>query len=565
MNSTTTVSCLDDDSQRELDDLNKRINALQERKHALTLEAFQVHTAIRTLQSRAAHITNKTAPVSRLPSDVLAIIFEESRRLLIPWSSVVKRPLSPEVQLSHVSSRWREVALSTPALWTTIRFPILHKETAAMAYLQRCNQAPLNIHIGPRVSDPDSLRFIAAQFVPRLNQIRELTIDTNERQELCALLPLFAEEPASILRRLRICCDDTRSASGAVSRLDIFKAGAPLLSDVRLSALAVGLPQCSATTLHLEQQPGPGNPLSRLAFLDILVPLSATLTTLHLRGYISGFHQEPGSTPVELPALKELLVCGNTLNHGFNVFRNISTPAIRTLSLINVKRQGLSSIHKFIARTSPEHFQHLHTLRYINCEIDDDLDVYLPHATSALTELVVSVKHHAHLLRLLLNSDRQAALHGVPPLWRNLRTLTLRVFEPLDREREDVDSDEEDDLPPTMGLLLEVVQERKAVGKPLDLLRIEGPHARSFYEEFTTLLMKTHEDIYTELFSASFPSSVDAQESEVDWAFAAYYIAKQYRLFMFKKHQQFGPHCNPAIHSGGLPVVAYPSTHTQVP
>lgn len=565
MSSTSSVSFLDDDSQRELDDLNKRINALQERKHALTFEAFQVHTTIRTLQSRAAHITNKTVPVSRLPSDVLAIIFEESRRPLIPWSNLVKRPLSPEVQLSHVSSRWREVALSTPALWTTIRFPILHKEAAAMAYLQRCNQAPLHVHIGPRISDPDSLRFITAQFVSRLNQIRELTFDTDERQELCALFPLFADAPASTLRRLKICCNDTRGASGVVPRLDIFKAGAPLLSDIRLSALTVGLPQCSATTLHLEPQPGPGNPLSRLAFLDILAPLSATLTILHLKGFISGFHQEPGSAPVELPALKELLVYGNTLNHGFNVFRNISTPAITTLSLVNVRRQGLSSIHKFITRTSPEHFQHLRTLRYINCDIDDDLDVYLPHATSALTELAVSVKHHTHLLRLLLNSDRQAALHGVPPLWRNLHTLTLHVSKPLDREREDVDSDEEDDPPPTMGLLLEVVQERRAVGRPLDLLRIEGPHARSFYEEFTTLLVKTHEELHTELFSASLPSSIDVQDSEMDWAFVAYYIGNQYRLFMFKKHQQFAPHGTPAIHPRGLPVMAYPSTHAQVP
>jgi len=462
MDSMTLRSLLDDESQRELDDLRERIETLQERKRVLTSEAFQLHNALRTLQSRAAHITNKTAPVSRLPSDVLAIIFEESRRLLAPWSSVASRPLSPEIQLSHVSSRWREVALSTPALWTTIRFPILHKEAAVVVYLQRCNQAPLSVHIGPRVADPDSLRFIATQFVPRLNQIRELTLDTDEFAELCSLFYLFSEPPALILKRLKICCGDARGATGVPPRRDIFIAGAPLLSDIRLSAFPVGLPQTSATTLHFEPPPGPGNPLSRSAFLDILTPLSATLSNLHLRGYISGFHQEPGSAPVELPALKELVVHANSLNHGFNVFRNISTPAIESLSLVNVRRQGLSSIHKFIARTSPEHFQHLHTLRYINCDIDDDLDIYLPHATFALNELAVSVTRHTHLLRLLLNSDKQATLHGVPPLWPNLRTLSLHVPKSLDREREDSDSEEEDDPPPTMGLLLEVVQQRKA-------------------------------------------------------------------------------------------------------
>lgn len=562
----TLRSCLDDDSQRELDDLNTRIDALKEKKRALTIEASHLQTALLTLQSRAAHIKNKIAPVSRLPSDVLAIIFEESRRLLAPWSSVTNRPLSPEVQLSHVSSRWREVALSTPALWTTIRFPILHKEAAVIVYLQRCNQAPLSVHIGPTVTDPDSLRFIAAQFVPRLDQIRELTLDTDEFPELCSLFTLFSDASALMLRRLKICCSDARGATGVPSRSDIFKAGAPLLSDIRLSAFPVGLPQSSATTLHFEPLPGPGHPLSRNTFLDILTPLSATLSTLHLRGYISGFHQEPGSAPVELPALKELVVHANSLNHGFNVFRNISTPAIKSLSLVNVRRQGLSSIHKFIARTSPEHFQHLDTLRYINCHIDDDLDVYLPHATSALTELALSVNHHTHPLRLLLNSDKQATLHGVPPLWPNLRTLTLHIPKLLDREREDMDSDEDDDPPPTMGLLLEVVQQRRAVGRPLHLIRMEGPHARPFFEEFAVILLKAHEDLRSEFCSGSFPYSADVQDSEVDWAFAAQYIGHQYRIFRFKKHQHFAPRGAPATQPRGIPAFLYPSTPpTQVP
>ena len=561
----SSCSRLDDKSQRELDDLYKQINTLQERKRALTSEAFQLHSALRTLQSRAAHITNKTAPVSRLPSDVLTIIFEESRRLLAPWSSVTSRPLSPEVQLSHVSSRWREVALSTPALWTTIRFPILHKEAAVVAYLQRCNQAPLNVHIGPKVDDPNLLRFIADQFIPRLNQIRELTLDTDEYPELCALFSLFADGHAVILTRLKICCNNLRGVTGAPPRLDIFKGGAPFLSDIRLSAFLVGLPQSSATTLYFEPPPGPRSPLSRNAFLDILTPLSATISTLHLKGYISGFHDEPGSAPIELPALKELYVHGNSLNHGFNVFRNISTPAIKSLSLVDVKRQGLSSIHRFIARTSPEHFQHLHTLRYINCDIDDDLDVYLPYATSALTELAVSIGHHTRLLRLLLNSDKQAALHGVRPLWSNLRTLSLYVPSSWQVDGDDIDSDEEDGPPPTMGLILELVQQRSAMGRPLDLLRIEGTHARSFYDELTAVLSKAHEDLRSEFCSVSLPYSAGVQDSEVDWAYAAHFIGNQYRLFMFKKHQQFAPHGAQATQPNRVvSSYLYPSTPTQV-
>ncbi|KAF9236715.1 hypothetical protein BU15DRAFT_49671, partial [Melanogaster broomeanus] len=142
------MTCLDEAAQKEVDALTSQIAALQARKQAIANEAFHVQYSIYTLQSRIAQITNETAPVSRLPSDVLAIIFEESRRLLYNWAGP-RRPLPIEVQLSHVCARWRQVALSTPSLWTTIRVPILHRENAVRAYFQRCNQCPLDIHLGP--------------------------------------------------------------------------------------------------------------------------------------------------------------------------------------------------------------------------------------------------------------------------------------------------------------------------------------------------------------------------------------------------------------------------------
>ncbi|KAF8837263.1 hypothetical protein BDN67DRAFT_909567, partial [Paxillus ammoniavirescens] len=142
------ICCLDEAAQKEVDALATKIAALQARKQELSNEAFHVQYSILTLQSRIAQITNETAPISRLPSDVLAIIFEESRRLLNQWPGP-RRPLPVEVQLSHVCARWRQVALSTPSLWTTIKVPILHREVAVRAYLQRCNQSPLDIHLGP--------------------------------------------------------------------------------------------------------------------------------------------------------------------------------------------------------------------------------------------------------------------------------------------------------------------------------------------------------------------------------------------------------------------------------
>ncbi|KIJ67099.1 hypothetical protein HYDPIDRAFT_48176, partial [Hydnomerulius pinastri MD-312] len=160
-----------------------------------------------------------------------------------------------------------------------------------------------------------------------------------------------------------------------------------------------------------------------------------SLTTLHLKGFVSGFHEEPGSAPVVLPALRELLVHGNALIHGFNppfanglrLFDLISAPNIETLVLEDVKSPALASIHKFIARSYPNAFQSLGTLRYVRCEFGPDMDVHLLRAMPAVTDLVLSVDKNMHLVRLLVNSDKQAAMYSCPPMWPNLRTLTLHT------------------------------------------------------------------------------------------------------------------------------------------
>ncbi|KAI5988476.1 hypothetical protein F5J12DRAFT_690771, partial [Pisolithus orientalis] len=90
---------------------------------------------------------NDAAPISRLPSDVLDIIFDERRRVLLRWTGF-RSPLPIEVQLSHVCRRWRQVALNTPSLWNTLRILILHRESAIRTYLHR--RCPFSVHLGPQ-------------------------------------------------------------------------------------------------------------------------------------------------------------------------------------------------------------------------------------------------------------------------------------------------------------------------------------------------------------------------------------------------------------------------------
>lgn len=541
--------CLSEAAQKEQEELTLRIAALEVEKQELTKGLNHVNETIHSLRSRVAQIENETVPISCLPSDVLEIIFDESRRLLFPWAGF-RRPLPIEVQLSHVCRRWRQVALSTPSLWNTLRVPILHRESAIRTYLQRCNQCPLSVHLGPQLSDRRIMDVITSVLIPRIGQFRELILDTQDRQELYSLLCHLVNTAAPCLQRLKITSSDPARGQGSYPPIEIFKQGAPLLSDVRLSALPITLPQAAVSTLHFDPLPGPVIPLPRSHLLSIITPVASSLTVLYLKGFVSGFHEEPGSAPVVLPALRELVVHGHAMIHGFNVFRNISAPSLRFFTLYALKRQALSPIHKFMTRTSPDQFRSLRSLHYIDCEMDDDLDIYLPHATSGLTHLSVSLGIHTHLMRLLSNSDKQAALHRTVPLWPRLRTLTFHVAA-WSQGRDDIESDEEDELPPAIALLLDVIQLRKTVGTELELLRLEGPHARAFHDELTLALIKSQLQVNIEVLPGLSPDNDSQLLSSGDWAYSGLFYGSQYRTHLYRKMQS-GPHGQNHLHWGSI-------------
>ncbi|KAI0656852.1 hypothetical protein C8Q70DRAFT_319300, partial [Cubamyces menziesii] len=100
--------------------------------HSREQLSYATHTLARVATGINRHL-NSLLPIDRLPPEILLIIFGhvmrsdkihrehlqqgrriENRRLRIT------RPLSALIGLTHVCKRWRDVALSAPALWTNI-------------------------------------------------------------------------------------------------------------------------------------------------------------------------------------------------------------------------------------------------------------------------------------------------------------------------------------------------------------------------------------------------------------------------------------------------------------
>ncbi|KDQ12044.1 hypothetical protein BOTBODRAFT_57108 [Botryobasidium botryosum FD-172 SS1] len=105
--------------------------------HAMSSYVAEILAAIKSRR-------NQHLPAYRLPNEVLAIIFQ----FAVESSSNRGRPLARKapLNLSHVSSRWREVATTTARLWT--KYDATNARIAGVI-LDRSKRAPLRVKLAP--------------------------------------------------------------------------------------------------------------------------------------------------------------------------------------------------------------------------------------------------------------------------------------------------------------------------------------------------------------------------------------------------------------------------------
>ncbi|KIM52981.1 hypothetical protein SCLCIDRAFT_475561 [Scleroderma citrinum Foug A] len=77
----------------------------------------QVRTSLSQKITKAKELKNSLAPISRLPNEMLLVIFEELVSSPAPGNG---KEMCAAMWVSHVSRRWRDVAVSSPRLWRHI-------------------------------------------------------------------------------------------------------------------------------------------------------------------------------------------------------------------------------------------------------------------------------------------------------------------------------------------------------------------------------------------------------------------------------------------------------------
>jgi len=454
---------------------------LQEQKEACLRQAEAISSQIHADQRQLAILHNATAPVARLPHDLLALVFN-----LVCASNPSAIHKQPEVLLSHACAAWRHAALSTPSLWTTIRFPVtIRRRDALQAYLDRANGALLHLHLGPYPHEPTLRTFYQItrdMVMPHLTHTRSLVLSGLNVDHLASLLLIANNFDMPLLTCLSLSASSP--ATNHVNPIPVLPRGAPHLVDIRADTIPLAFPNPPPALRTLQLRANSSlRPVSLSNFHATLGACANSLTTLIVAGTVVPTSAALPDSAVNLPSLTKLEVHAPA---ALSVLRFLRTPALETLVLVKFKslptatsaassQPGLwSPTFAAMTPTTPTFsplrtpavspgaltgaggvqagWPNLRTLRCVRCIFDAaSMDVYALRAMAGLKEVSLSydpnalAPRHAHgtigaigggavpnayvghsaLLRLLLNADKQALFMGSTPLLPDLERLVL--------------------------------------------------------------------------------------------------------------------------------------------
>ncbi|KDQ06385.1 hypothetical protein BOTBODRAFT_254274 [Botryobasidium botryosum FD-172 SS1] len=220
---------------------------------ALETEAKLVRIAVDIVNRCAAQVVtsinrrrNELTPVYRLPDEVLSLVFEHVD-VSTEWQNPTE---AAPLALLRVTSAWRQVALSTPKLWTYIdarRMPV----PAIHTWIERSKRAPLDIVY-------NNLTGRMAEGLPALDGLKLVSTHVGRCCSLdlrnAAGINLILASPAHLLEKLSLAY----SEEYGTHLDDPFSGVAPHLHELVLKGVFVPLDHSiysGLSRLHLNYTP----------------------------------------------------------------------------------------------------------------------------------------------------------------------------------------------------------------------------------------------------------------------------------------------------------------------
>jgi hypothetical protein len=413
------------------------------------------------------HPLTCVAPVETVPNELLVSIFQLGRGLTRRTQSEISFP----VVASHVSRRWRHVAIHTPALWTNIFACSLQSLGRVEAFILRSAEYNLDITCdwsGRGLAEIYPL-WVIADCVDMLarhsHRWREFVFKTDNSLHVDAVVSRLGQIAACRIQALRLLFFNDRQV--VPPNRQLFSPNLP-----------------SLTTLDL-YMPDPGWMPTYANFREI-VASCPSLITLILRCLCAYWPGDDQIDPIEIPSLRSLAL-GDFADNSYYIARilaAISTPALENLELLGL---GPGSWHLFelIHERKGRIFPALRSITLLDCEIQKGIIVWMAATFPSVTHLVVLHANLDNIAEMLADRTVYPNNPNGLPIWPELRSCTFMANRPGIR-------------PKTKQLLQNVISSRKSAGMPLAELRCE----QTLHDQ-TSLRGCLQDDVHFALFKRS--------------------------------------------------------------
>ena len=337
--------------QQALLDIKREMQDLQDKQRELLRELERVGTSLEHTQTRYAELTNRCAPISSLPDELLAKIFALSQDPA-PALPVQFKPL--EVIVSQVTQRWRRISISNPILWRIISIRTSRSTVKLATYLERSRPRPIDVHLQIRQrstlnqdtlsdirSDVERIMLLLLRHSIRLAAFR---VTSDSRKGLNAIIPRLRDLSVPLLHSITLHLLTTDERYNIVehrpdsehSFYDIFRRSAPLLSTITLDGIGLGsLMPPLRSLVHLEIRNChhfSSNSLLTERQLREVLAASQRLVRLVFFDSILDSAAWHDSSLMHMPCLREIEL-GRLHAHTSGILSHLSAPNLQKLTI----------------------------------------------------------------------------------------------------------------------------------------------------------------------------------------------------------------------------------------
>lgn len=408
--------------------LSERLEQITYSKNELFRQLAELNMEFTEKQHEQKSLQNSIAPISSLPNELLAHIFNIGHHALphlrVPF----------EILVSHVNHHWRKVALGNVTIWARIRRHEFQRRLEPIAlYLQRSQQIPIHlvIHIGYEVRDRsdtdesvedesewEDISPFCRMIEPHLPRCCRLAIRSANSAENSKILRCLISIRTPILWSIDLSLSMDHHHQ---EPLRILEGGAPSLTHVFLDGVMMVNCLASTTALHLDLEYWPRSQSEYKELSSILsgIPSLAHLEFMHALRW-------PSDVPMLLPALRMISYRTINLKHISRLLTTLTAPLLRDM-IIYLGRDG-TELDESVALNGPFNFPSLQRLSlHIPSGVPSSEIRKFSRAFPYLVDIVFAGYTNAsyHVDQMLAVTEEDRTTHGGVGLWPNLQTLTI--------------------------------------------------------------------------------------------------------------------------------------------